>query len=237
MSDNPAPYSPSARSGVRTGVKKPLNTPHQRVLIPISNSKKMSQLPTGHTKEQAPVTNDEVFSDVDTEKFNAALELLEKHTELVSKHGGLVVCRKPKAGHPFNLYKEHHYIRNAFGPKTKPSINRIAYLGAHGEIPYGKEITNLCDDKDCCKPAHLIAAPRAEILSRARCIGVMKYSNGNKFVVACKHTPICRKITFYEKVVFLPFDALDNDEEEEEEAEEEDEEEEEADSEEKNEKK
>jgi len=133
-------------------------------------------------------------------KFKKAFKKeVEGETHEVPTYGGIITCEEPIPDGRIKRGKDGHYFVSLEEGGEKVSIPRLVYCVRLNRKPPNasrKEcVYHLCGNIDCCKLEHLRKGKVLEKNSRTKCSGLLQYKGHRMLVVACKHKPMCRKIT------------------------------------------
>lgn len=120
------------------------------------------------------------------------LEYRKMMKGMVQQRRGLFTCWVPKDK---DAPKHHGYPTYNWTHIKERQINchQLSWFYFHPGIKYGgHNISHLCCNKECCRPAHLRQETARFQLTRDKCLGILvvRYSDGKRtrYINACSHT-------------------------------------------------
>lgn len=107
---------------------------------------------------------------------------------------GTVECHILKPGPGIVKNKHCNTFKVSLG-KTKRLAHRVAYEYCYGTIDEKLDVSHLCHNDRCVKKSHLHQESHKANMERLGCPGWVKLAGTNKFMLACTHSPSCKKVT------------------------------------------
>nr|AUH25140.1 hypothetical protein [Naegleria gruberi] len=128
----------------------------------------------------------------------------KKSTVRVFRECGIVKC-----DYALDLCRGYNKTYQVSERNVHLSFHKLRYMATHNSFAQnsGKEHTHICGDTNCCRPSHVIYAPKGTNISRTNCPGYVRWKDNNNkeiFYKVCKHDPPCRVVTDFHYLDRLP---------------------------------